>query len=81
MYLDYAAAITVGRSYASVADISADSTSVVDRVECETTIQNVMMVIGETPADMIAYNLQAAIRDQTFSMLRGPGFGGCVYQQ
>ena len=29
VYLDYAAAITVSRSYASVADISADSMSVV----------------------------------------------------
>ena len=61
VYLDYAVAITVSRSYASVADISADSMSVVDRVECETTIHNVMMVIDETPADMDAYNSQATM--------------------
>ena len=44
----------------------------VDRVGCETTIQNVMMVIGETPADMNAYNLQAtmAMVDHTRSDAR-----------
>ena len=61
VYLDYAVAITVSRSYASVADISADSMSVVDRVDCVTTIHNVMMVIDETPVDMDAYNSQATM--------------------